>query len=55
MSGMTGLWSRNPSGTAAPQPLTPAYARGMKKFLVFLVVAALIGFIVKQMMDSESA
>jgi len=27
----------------------------MKKFLVFLVVAALVGFIVKQMMDSESA
>jgi len=27
----------------------------MKKFLVFLVVAALVGFIVKQMMDGESA
>jgi hypothetical protein len=32
----------------------PAYARGMKKFLIFLLVAGLIGLVVKQMMENEA-
>jgi hypothetical protein len=27
---------------------------GMKKFLVFLIVAGLIGFVVKQMMENDA-
>lgn len=27
---------------------------GMKKFLMFLLVAGLVGFVVKQMMDNDS-